>query len=126
MSVSSLLNVGGATLATLIIVYELYAPKVLGRDTMLSPIIHDVPEQVDSLAEEQSELREDVNNVENQLNNVQDQQGKLTDVTVAQSHMLNGYEGDMDVHRVEDRLLEDEESPRGYLEDDVEEHDDDE
>jgi len=60
-----------------------------------------------------------VGEMENNVSQIVDTQEKLVNVTVAQSHMLNGYDGDIDVESVEERLITDEQDkPSDYRVDD--------
>lgn len=68
-----------------ILLYELYMPKIAGRETALSPIIHDVPDKVDELSKNQDELKEDVCSLENNLDDVAHSQEMTMQVQRAQA-----------------------------------------
>lgn len=64
-------NVGGWLIVLVFLVYELFTPIYLSRETALSPLVKDVPEKVDNLSEDQEVVKEKVNDVEDQVEEVQ-------------------------------------------------------
>lgn len=57
-----------------------------------------------------------VDDIHDQVCHIHDTQEDLKHITVAQSHMMNGYDGSLDVTEVEERLLDtDERTPADYL-----------
>lgn len=57
-----------------------------------------------------------IDSIGQDVSDIRDKQEKHLNVTVAQSHLLDGHEGSMDVETVEDNLLDNEnETPRDYL-----------
>lgn len=78
-------EVGGWVLVIGILLWEFYAPKILNRETALSPLLHDVPEQVEDLSETQDELQEDVCSLEGNLEEVAHSQEMVMQVQRAQA-----------------------------------------
>lgn len=89
-------------------VWEVYAPRVIDRDTALRPVLHDLPEQVEDLTEKQEELRDDVDNVQEQ-NRISMQ----IDRAIARTN------DDMDADAVDDYLLENGVRPDTFLTNDT-------
>lgn len=112
---SPLADISGFLLIAGTLIYEVYAPRFLDRETTLSPILQDVPQQVEELKEDHEDMRGRVDCIDKSVQQVRTNQERLTDVTIAQSHLLNGHDGSMNVTAVEDRLRSDEESPDDYL-----------
>jgi len=102
----------GWVVAVLYLAYQLYAPRYLGRQTVLAPIIEEVPEQVEELREKQDDLREDVTNV---------QEGQETMMQVQRAQARANEK--MDHNRVDEYLLENGVRPNEFLNNDKEESD---
>jgi len=65
-----------------------------------------------------------VDSMGSNIRHIADTQEKLVRVTIAQSHMLNGYDGDIDVDEVEDDLRENKAPrPSDYLDDEYDPYD---
>lgn len=93
------------------ITWQLYAPKLLDRDTALAPIVRDVPDKVDELSEEQEQLSDDVGNVKSQVEEVQSRQKIQMQVQRAQSRA----NPQMDEHRVDEYLVQNGVEPDEFL-----------
>ena len=82
--------------------WELYAPKVLDRDTALAPIVRDVPKQVEQVKEKQEEMRTEVDGLTDTIAEVQDRQKVQMQVQRAQARATDN----MDEDRVDDYLVQ--------------------
>lgn len=76
----------------------------------------------DSFVQEVGKVEQRVESIGDDVADIRETQEKHLNVTVAQSHLLDGHEGSMDVDRVEDKLLDsNDDTPRDYLKDEDEE-----
>jgi len=101
---------GGAFVA-LVVIWEIYAYPILGRETALSPIIHEVPEKMGSFEKEQEQMRSDVSNVSDHVEEVQSRQKVQMQVQRAQARA----NPQMDEHQVDDYLLKNGVEPNEFL-----------
>jgi len=101
----------GWSVVTLVLIYEIYAPKVLDTETALSPIIHDVPDKVDTLSEKQEKFRDDMDTVRSNVEEVQDRQKIQMQVQRAQARA----NPQMDEHQVDNYLLKNGVEPNEFL-----------
>jgi len=99
------------------LLWQIYVPRVVTHfvpgdasyetwwtktKTQIQSNIQRVEQRVDSIGEDVSGIREE--------------QRKLKNITVAQAHMMNGYDGGINVEEVEKDLLDDEQRrPSDYL-----------
>jgi len=82
----------GWIFATLLLLYELYAPKWIDRDTALAPLVRDFPNDFVEVKEEQKEIKKDVNNVQNHIEEVQERQTVQMQVQPAQARASDGMD----------------------------------
>jgi len=75
----------GWIFATLLLLYELYAPKWIDRDTALAPLVRDLPNDFAEVKEEQKEIKTDVSDVQNHVQEVQERQTVQMQVQRAQA-----------------------------------------
>jgi len=75
----------GWIFTVLVLLYELYAPKFIDRDTALAPLVRDLPEDFEDVKEEQTEIKNDVSNVQNHVQEVQERQTVQMQVQRAQA-----------------------------------------
>lgn len=98
----ALSEVGGWVLVIGILLWEFYAPKILNRETALSPLLHDVPEQVEDLSDNQDELKDDVCSLEESVGEVNKRQEMTMQVQRAQARA----NPQMDQEKVDDYLIQ--------------------
>lgn len=88
----------------LILVWQLYAPTLLGWDTALAPLVRDVPEKVNTLEDHQEDLKGD-------MDDVKEQQKVQMQVQRAQARA----NPQMNEERVDSYLLENGVEPNEFL-----------
>ena len=80
-------------------------------ETRLTQALHNVFSQFDRVDNRIDSIGSDVEQIA-------ETQEDLVNITLAQSHQMNGHDGDIDVDSVEETLLDDEkEGPRRFLKD---------
>lgn len=84
----------------LILIYELYAPRILDTETTLSGLV-DLPDKVDDIKEEQQELKQDIEDVREDVEDIADQNEVSMQVQRAQARAND----QMDHERVDQYLL---------------------
>lgn len=94
--------------------YELFAPTWFNRDTVLAPLVRDLPEDVDSLKEEQREIKQDVSSVTSHVEEVQDRQKVQMQVQRAQARATD----EMDESEVDKYLYKNGVTVGNFLDDD--------
>ena len=108
------------------ILWQIYLPRFINRlvgrdpsdgfvyDTWFSSVKHEFKSEFDRIDNR-------VDSMGKSIEYIADKQEQLVSVTIAQSHMLNGYDGDIDVEDVEENLRDNDrpQSPEDYLEDDL-------
>lgn len=102
------------------LLWQIYLPRVLNKTVGKDPVDGFVYETW--FTKVKHEFKTEFDRVDNRVdamgNNIQhiaDTQEKLVRITIAQSHMLNGYDGDIDVDEVEDDLRDENPKPSDYL-----------
>lgn len=91
--------------------YEVWAPIYLDHDTALSGIVRDVPEQLDTIEEQQREQRKDINELGEEMTEVKRRQEIGMQVDRAQARA----NPQMDHDRVDKYLLENGVEPSTFL-----------
>jgi outer membrane murein-binding lipoprotein Lpp len=86
--------------AVLILIYELYAPRILGIDTALGGLV-DLPDKVDDVKSEQQGLKEDIEDVREDVEAISAQNEVSMQVQRAQARAND----QMDHERVDQYLL---------------------
>jgi hypothetical protein len=97
--------------AVAIIVYQIWGPIFLDKDTALAPIVRDVPEQLDTIEEQQREHRKDINELGEEMTEVKRRQEIGMQVDRAQARA----NPQMDHDRVDKYLLENGVEPSTFL-----------
>lgn len=95
------------------LLWQLYLPRIIPNyETWWTNTKKSLKQELRSLDSRMDSIAHDVSDIS-------ETQDKLVNVTVAQSHKMNGYEGEMDIETVKEDLLDSEKDfPRDYLKDD--------
>jgi len=110
----------GWILVMAVVVYQLFAPTLLNRDTALAPIVRDLPHRVEDIGEQQSELKQSINDVDETIAEVQHRQKVQMQVQRAQARAND----QMDENQVDEYLVQNGVEPSAFLKsDDMDGHD---
>jgi len=92
----------GWLFVTFIVVYELFAPMWLDRDTALAPLVRDLPQKVDDIDETQTDIRKNMDHVQDHVEEVQERQKLQMQVQRAQARATDN----MDEEQVDNYLYQ--------------------
>jgi hypothetical protein len=102
-----------------LLLYEIYAPIVLGKDTALSPLLDDVPETLSSMRDTQEDLRDDVDDLQECVDDIQHTNTVQMQVQRAQARA----NPEMDEDQVDDYLMKNGVQPDEFLREETDRHD---
>jgi len=112
------------TVPFLWLLWQIYLPRSINRLVGKSPadgFLYDTwwTKIKQEFKSEFSQVDQRVDKMGSDIESIADTQKRLVRVTIAQSHMLNGYDGELDVEEVKNDLRkEDERSATDYLDED--------